>query len=250
MNHEFAGASPPTLDYASPRTKTPRRVPWMMILVALFAIVGVGAALLPPLGKCGCVSTRVQCGTNEHQILTAIFEYAQKHNGAAPPSSWVHIAIGTLLLLLLLLGGLVFLSSMGRAKPIAQRAQCGTNEHQLVTAIFDYAQKNGGNLPASLQVLRGPVSSTSNSAAKIFHCPTGPGDYIYVGAGMNLSTAAKGTILLYEPPTNHKDSKTGKPAMNVGYADGSVRTIVQPQADKIIAELKAGHNPPRAEMIK
>jgi prepilin-type processing-associated H-X9-DG protein len=158
----------------------------MRILVALFAIVGVGAALLPPLGKCGCVSTRVQCGTNEHQILTAVFEYAQKHNGAAPPS-------------------------------------------------FD--------------ILRdGALSSTA--AAKVFHCPEGKGDYVHVGFGLHVPGASKATVLLYEPPSNHKDSKTGKGAMNIGYADGSVRVVLQPQADKIIAELKAGHNPPREEMIQ
>ena len=54
---------------------------------------------------------------------------------------------------------------------------------------------------------------------------------------MRASSAAPGTILLYEPPTNHKDPKSGKGAMIVGYADGSVMMVTQPQADKIIAEV-------------
>jgi hypothetical protein len=183
------------LDYASPRArpnvspKDPRqvRIPWFAIIMGSFMLAAIVALFMPALGCAHCTSTRVQCGTNEHQI---------------------------------------------------------------VVAIFDYAQKNGGNLPPSMQLIKNSFSSTSSWNLKILQCPEGPGNYIYVGAGLNLKTAPKGTILLYEPPTNHKDLKSGRGAMNVGYVDGAVRRIVQPQADKIIAELNAGHNPPREEIIK
>jgi hypothetical protein len=187
MSHEMAHPVVSTLDYASPGTKPARRVPWMMIVVSVFALAGTGAMLLPAMGKsCACVSKRVQCGSNEHQILRFISDYAQNHQGAAPPS---------------------------------------------------------------LDLLRDDFAA-STSAAEVFHCPEGKEDYVYVGFGINVNLNRSQTILLYEPPTNHKDPKTGKGAMNVGYVDGAVRTIVQPQADKIIAELKSGHNPPREEMIK
>jgi prepilin-type processing-associated H-X9-DG protein len=185
MNQEFGTTPPPTLDYASPRTKAGWRMSWITIVVILFALVGAGAVLMPALGKAKCGCGKPQCGTNEHQIVTAIYDYAQKHDGAAPPS---------------------------------------------------------------MDVLRNGFASSTTSN-NIFHCPVGKGDYVYVGFGINMHSARKGTILHYEPPSTHKDSKTGKGAMNVAYVDGSVRTVVQPQADRVIAELKAGHNPPREEMI-
>lgn len=38
--------------------------------------------------------------------------------------------------------------------------------------------------------------------------------------------------------------------MNIAQVDGAVHLIESPRAEKIIAELKAGHNPPRAEKLK
>jgi hypothetical protein len=149
---------------------------------------------------------------------------------------WMTIFVGTAIVVGL---GLFFL-------PGAPRAQCGSNEYQIVVGLYDYAQRNGGALPPSLMVLQ----QTNSNFSKIIACPAGPGAYVYVGQTVNLKTAPHGTILLYEPPTNHKDRKSGKGLMHVGYADGSIQQVVQPQADKIIAELNAGHNPPRAEMIR
>lgn len=80
--------------------------------------------------------------------------------------------------------------------------------------------------------------------------PGGPGGYVYLGAGLNMNTIPRDTILIYEPPSNHKHPQTGKPETNIVQADGAVHLIESPQAEKIIAELKAGHNPPRAEMVK
>jgi hypothetical protein len=165
--------------------------------------------------------------------------------------SWVKVVVGTVLLLLVA-GAilLILLPPLGKSGGVSPRVHCGINEHQILTCIFDYTAKNGGNTPASLQQLRASLPATSSSWQKISQCPAGSGAYVYVGQGLVLANAVKGTILLYEPPTNHKDPKTGKGAMNVAYTDGSVWLIVQPQAAKIIAELKAGHNPPRAEMIR
>jgi prepilin-type processing-associated H-X9-DG protein len=50
---------------------------------------------------------------------------------------------------------------------------------------------------------------------------------------------------MYEPPCNHDHG-----GMNVLYADGHVDFIPMPTAKKIIAELHAGHNPPREDKLK
>jgi len=127
--------------------------------------------------------------------------------------------------------------------------RCGANERVLLVALYDYAQQHHGSLPASLTALQ-QNAANPGAISKLLICPEGHTTLIYRGGGLNLKMIPKDTILVYELPANHTDSRTGKAAMNVGYADGSVRLITQPQANNIIAELKAGHNPPRAEMIK
>ena len=111
---------------------------------------------------------------------------------------------------------------------------------------FDHAQRNNGVLPQNLQLLQPPTALMSpKQFSQLLVCPTTSKPFVYVGAGININTSPPNTILIYEPPTNHKDPKTSKGTMSVGYKDGSVMMVSQPFADKIIAELNAGHNPPR-----
>jgi hypothetical protein len=128
---------------------------------------------------------------------------------------------------------------------------CGHNIHQLLSLAYDYASKNNGTLPPTLQAMQPPSSTLSPSQfSRLLICPVNSAPYIYVGRGMRLSSPAPGTILIYEAPGNHKDLRSRKSAMVVGYADGSVRLIETPQADNIVAELQSGHNPPRPEKIR
>ena len=157
---------------------------------------------------------------------------------------WVE-AVGAALVLVVL--GLVLMPAWSVSRP-AYRVQCGVNMHRIVTASIAYAQMHANALPDSIDTVK---KSFSNPPADLFVCPATTGilrsgvPYIYVGKGLNLTSAPKDTILLYEPTTNHAGS-----TINVGYIDGSVKVIGQPQAGKLIAELQSGHNPPRAEMVK
>jgi prepilin-type processing-associated H-X9-DG protein len=67
--------------------------------------------------------------------------------------------------------------------------------------------------------------------------------YIYLGKGM-IQTVSGKLVVAYEPLANHK---TG---MNVLYGDGHVTFVELAAAQKMLAELAAGHNPPRADGAK
>lgn len=149
-------------------------------------------------------------------------------------------------MVLVVLGALI-LPAFPRQQP-AYRAQCGANEKQLVGAIVAYAKQNQGNLPPTLRAVLPP--SITSQQSKLLQCPLGPGAYVYLGAGLNLNAIPRDTILIYEPPGNHKNPQTGKTGMNIAQVDGAVHLIESPRAEKIIAELKAGHNPPRAEKLR
>jgi hypothetical protein len=71
--------------------------------------------------------------------------------------------------------------------------------------------------------------------------------YIYAGKGITTMSEAN-TVVVYEPLDHHTVGNT--PSLNVAYRDGSVRTYSGPAAVKLFAELQAGHNPPRPEMLK
>lgn len=67
--------------------------------------------------------------------------------------------------------------------------------------------------------------------------------YVYVGRGMRASTApeAADTILAYEHLHHHNND-----GMNFLYGDGHVEFQRHDVAQYFVAEITAGHNPPRA----
>ena len=89
---------------------------------------------------------------------------------------------------------------------------------------------NTNHTPAAL----GPT--TQASAANIHS--GGHLSYIYLGKGFT-SSVAPNVILAYEPLSNHGSG------MNVLFGDGHVEFFHTAEATALIAELTAGHNPPR-----
>jgi prepilin-type processing-associated H-X9-DG protein len=71
------------------------------------------------------------------------------------------------------------------------------------------------------------------------HC-----SYVYLGKGLSPATVPATRVIAYEPLGHHGD------ATNFLYGDGHVEFVRGPKARKIIAELEAGQNPPRAEKIR
>jgi prepilin-type processing-associated H-X9-DG protein len=62
--------------------------------------------------------------------------------------------------------------------------------------------------------------------------------YIYVGGNLT-SSMAPGTVVLYENPAEH-----GGSGMNTLFGDGHVEFFGMVETQKILQQLKTGHNPP------
>lgn len=169
--------------------------------------------------------------------------------------------VGIALTLMYALMMSIMLPSLGRARETANRAKCSSNMRQIGQAMLLYANENRGVYPDALPILL----LTQDITPEVFCCPssndtpapgttpqaqaakllTGPHcSYVYTGNGLTSASTAE-QVLLYEPPGNHNGD-----GMNVLFGDGHVDFIPKPEAQKMIAELEAGHNPPRAQMVK
>ncbi|MGE5612055.1 MAG: hypothetical protein ACM359_22600 [Bacillota bacterium] len=119
-----------------------------------------------------------------------------------------------------------------------------------------YANDCAGRLPDNLGVLI--IQADINP--EVFVCPSSndtkatgsttqqaaslstPGfcSYVYLGAGLKMPASPQ-LIIAYEQLANH-----GKDGINILYGDGQTAWIKGKEAERIIKELKTGHNPPRA----
>ena len=120
-----------------------------------------------------------------------------------------------------------------------------------------YASENGGRLPDGFEALL----LTQDITSEVFICPSSQGEratgatlaevaknlsnplhltYVYTGKGLDYK-APRETIVAHEVPDSHN-----KDGMNFLYADGHVEFHNKASAN-LIAEIEAGHNPPRAQ---
>jgi hypothetical protein len=173
---------------------------------------------------------------------------------ALAPLLWLGLA------LLWALGGMAtWQAKYGTDPHVLGRAynRCSSNLERIGMHAIFYATVHAGGFPGRLDELLdelkpedfiAPFTSdtpatgptTRDVAAQLSaggHC-----SYLYLGKG--LTTAAPpGTVLAYEPLSNHQYNIRG---VHVLYTDGTVFFIPERQAKRLIAELEAGHNPPRA----
>lgn len=159
--------------------------------------------------------------------------------------------------LLFLLAFALILPNMGRASERGNRVKCSSNLRQIGLGFQMYANDNQGQLPPDLMT----ILATQELTSAVFNCPSSsdvpaagatpqqmlqdfqnPGRYSYVHAGFTGTalTATADHVLAYEHAANHDNR-----GMNVLYGDGHVQWLEKPAADHVVAELKAGHNPPR-----
>jgi prepilin-type processing-associated H-X9-DG protein len=119
-----------------------------------------------------------------------------------------------------------------------------------------YADENGGKFPDGLARLL----LTQDLTSEVFICSSSQGEralgetreeqaanlkpplhltYVYAGKGLDASAPSE-AILAYEFIENHN-----KDGMNFLYADGHVEFQRREDAEYFVAEIAAGHNPPR-----
>lgn len=162
------------------------------------------------------------------------------------------IGIGLGLLLLIM----IILPQLGTAKEGPNRVKCASNMQQLAQSVALYRNDYhvwpqtlgdiliGGDLnpdfftcpSSSAEQARG---LTIQEAAQTLTDPK-HGSYIYYPPPPDAGDLDPKIVLMVERPENHKGD-----GMNVLFADGHVEWFRQPDFQRVLAELQAGHNPPR-----
>lgn len=150
----------------------------------------------------------------------------------------------------------IMLPALNRAREQANRVKCASNMRQIGLAIMMYSnQERNGAFPDSFDKV---VKAGFVNNGDVFVCPSsndtdagnttqqiiaglhgsGHDSYTYIGSGID-NKADGNTVVLYEPPGNHRPD-----GGNFLFADGHVEFLPKPRAQKIIAEIQAGQNPP------
>lgn len=181
--------------------------------------------------------------------------------GGAASRKWRRFTGALVILFIVALPALIYIPVvyyMGKAQA---PEQCGAMLKSLGQALYLYTQSNGGAFPDSFQTL---AINDPDLFPGMFFCPwtreytifpresplidvlkagTPRISYIYTGNGQTI-TSPPAAILAYEPLENHGSGS------NVLFVDGHIEFLEKSMAKRFIAELQAGHNPPRAEMLK
>jgi len=172
---------------------------------------------------------------------------------------WPLLTLGGLVLVAPLVVSVLMPSFQGSPdRPL--RPMCARNLRMIGTAVWMYANEHGGSFPNDLAT----VLLMEELGADAFVCPatdntaaggattravaanlTAGGHLSYLYAGKGLTVKSPGdAVVAYEPLSNHGAG------MNVLYADTHVDWVDAPKARKLMAELNAGHNPPRPEVMR
>jgi predicted Zn finger-like uncharacterized protein/prepilin-type processing-associated H-X9-DG protein len=148
----------------------------------------------------------------------------------------------------------ILLPSLNRARETANRVKCASNMRIIGQALLLYANQNHGAYPPKLEDL----ITAQLIDGQPFVCPStndtvAPGignaqatnlsagghlSYVYIGQKLSPSSPAD-QVLVCELPSNHNND-----GGNFLFADGHVEFFNGPNVQKMIANLKAGKNPP------
>ena len=170
-------------------------------------------------------------------------EYASRH-----PVRWRHpvaVCLIAFALSAVVGAGAVLLPSLNQPRVNTNRLKCASHLRQIGQGVQMFANENRGLFPDDLTTL----FVTQDLTSEVFVCPhanvppSGQVSYTYTGKGMSIWTPPN-AVLAYEPLANHGDG------MHVLFADFHVEWLGAPQARKLLAELAAGHNPPRAAAMR
>lgn len=144
------------------------------------------------------------------------------------------------------------------------RNMCAGHLRELNLALMIYANDHDRKMPASLSELLSYRSADWTITS--FSCPgvlggypvkpveetllaqivSGNTDYVYRGAGLELDSHDE-SVLMHDRLLNHSGDGE-REGINVLFLNGRIEWLPLNEAKKVIAELDAGHNPPRAGM--
>lgn len=147
----------------------------------------------------------------------------------------------------------------GASEP-SNRFTCASHLRRIGQSLTFYAVKYDANYPPSLDLLilhadtpaelficesTGDVRATGDDVEeliKMFRADPRHNSYAYAGAGLTADAVTRDHVLAYEHLPNHAHD-----GMNVLFGDGNVRWLGGAEAGQVVAELSAGHNPPRSQ---
>jgi hypothetical protein len=179
-------------------------------------------------------------------------------SGATRAIAVLVLALGTLSGALAVCGALTAVDPHVTTR---NRAYCGFHLQALGAALDEFAVGHAGKYPDSLRDLH--ERSEESLARENLVCPgthergrepttqevfagvtdDGSVSYVYIGRGVSR-TCPSATILAYDRPGNHSHDG-GRNVTVFLRADGTIEMAEPRRARKLLAELKAGFNPPR-----
>ena len=181
-------------------------------------------------------------------------------------TAWASRGTNVLLLVALILGGAITAGRIFGEDPhnfVRGQVKCASNLKQIGLAMMLYANENGGVYPTTIDGLL--YLNDCDFSTEIFCCPqssdtpaAGPTtrslaanlmagghlSYVYLGNGFR-DGASVDAVLAHETLGHHRGG-----GINVLFGDLHVEFISEPQAKALLAELQAGHNPPRPPILR
>ena len=196
--------------------------------------------------------------------LVGIFVSSVAYRRAIPPLfEGRGAAAGTLFIHGIHLAFLLLAVAWAGASEPGNRLACASHLRRIGQSLTFYAVKYDTQYPPSLDLLilyadtpastfvcdstgDAPAAGESLEAVmKAFRSDPRRNSYAYAAAGLTADGVTCDHVLAYEHLPNHAYA-----GMNVLYGDGNVRWIERADAERMVQELAAGHNPPRAETGK
>lgn len=209
-----------TIDYASPDVAAKRMT---NVWATLGCVLAVGF-LVPPVALAGAIASWI-----------GLLNSANPHIGGRRAA-----LIGLRLGLIGLALTPVEIVTLRWARQKADAIKCQSNISAIAQCVFMYANNNHDQLPPDLPRL----AVEEGLGPGVFFCPaqkltTGIYSYDYLRAGQRLADVKNPAIkvMLYED-TDHFGG------MNIAFYDGHVEFVPRRKASKVLAELRAGQNPP------
>ncbi|MDQ2799523.1 MAG: DUF1559 domain-containing protein [Armatimonadota bacterium] len=171
--------------------------------------------------------------------------------GMAPPPKKNNTATIVIIVVAVVFGGGIFLTAIlaailfpvfQKVRENARLASCESNVKQIDLGLMQYVQDHNEKYPPSASGFKATIFPYIQSET-VFHCPTDTGGTVSYsfnqklqGVSIDKLNAPANTVAVYEGKNQTLDFRhqhSGGDVAVIGFADGSVRTFSQAQAQSL-----------------